>query len=365
MYKEWNSPFNPFNSMKILLWSEQLEGIVKEDFLAPVSVNTDPTNCCNYNCIWCIASEILNKKQNTLSLDHLIKLADFYAEWGVYSTCVAGGGEPLLNKATPLFLERLKSNGVQASLITNGSLLTPESIDVVARTCTWVGISMDAGEDETYQKVKGIKSEGMFSKVILNISNLVTRIKDSNSNCRIGYKFLLHPINCKEILKAAKLAKSIGVTDFHCRPLAWDNIVKAQGIERPDLTPYLDIINSQIQNALELEDDNFHFFGIRHKFQDNFERKVNFSRCRASPLSLTFGGDGACYLCCDLRGREDVKLCDHYPNPHNILKYWNSNIHKRMIDNIIVEKCPRCTFGIYNEIIEKVFLKDDMCRYFP
>jgi len=30
-----------------------------------------------------------------------------------------------------------------------------------------------------------------------------------------------------------------------------------------------------------------------------------------------------------------------------------------------VDKCPRCTFGPYNEIVEKVFIKDSMCRYFP
>ena len=49
--REWTNPYNPFNSMKVLIWREHLEGIVRQEFLPPVTADTDPTNLCNYNCI--------------------------------------------------------------------------------------------------------------------------------------------------------------------------------------------------------------------------------------------------------------------------------------------------------------------------
>ena len=42
----------------------------------------------------------------------------------------------------------------------------------------------------------------------------------------VAYKYLMQPLNALEIYDAAKLAKSIGVNDFHLRPVGWDNLTK-------------------------------------------------------------------------------------------------------------------------------------------
>lgn len=363
--KEWNSPWNPFNSAKVLMWSEHLQHIADQDFLPPISIDIDPSNRCNYNCTWCNAFEYMKGKKKDIPRDHLFRLADFFAEWGVKSACVAGGGEPFMNGATPDFLLKMYDNGLQCGPITNGSLITPEIAEIVAKTCRWFGISMDAGTAKTYAVAKGCSDLNMFEKVLNNIELVTKEVKRQNSSCDVCYKYLLHPMNANEILTAARIAKQIGVKDFHLRPVGWDNIIKTQGKEKPDFTKLMSIIDEQIEEAMKLEDENFRFFGIRHKFNPNFQRKINFSRCWAAPLILTFGADGNCHLCFDVRGRKDLILCSHYPDPKEVLKHWNSNRHKEILKNIKIEKCPRCTFGPYNEIIEQVFLKDGMCKCFP
>lgn len=363
--KEWNSPWNPFNSAKVLVWSEQLQAMANQDFLPPVCVDTDPSNRCTYDCPWCNAFDYMQGEKKEIPIDHLLKLADFYAEWGVYSTCVSGGGEPLMNKATPDFLLRLKENGVQPGVISNGSLINERIAEIFASTCRWVGISMDAGTTETYMRAKGISNENMFDTVLQNIELVAREIKRQNSECDLCYKYLLHPMNVDEILTAARIAKQIGVKDFHLRPVGWDNVTKTQDKKHPDFEILMNKIDYQISEALKLEDENFRFFGIRHKFNPKFERKVNFSRCWAAPLILTFGADGNCHLCFDVRGKKEWILCTHYPDPKEVLRHWNTDRHKKILKDIDVEKCPRCTFGPYNEVIEQVFLKDGMCRYFP
>ncbi|GAG44967.1 unnamed protein product, partial [marine sediment metagenome] len=222
----------PFNSAKALIWREWFEGIVNQNFLPPVTVNTDPSNICNYDCLWCNAFDCMKGDRKSISRDQLFRLADFYKEWGARSTCVAGGGEPLMNKATPDFLVKLKTNNIASGLITNGSLFTDKIIEIVVSCCRWVGISMDAGTTDTYMKVKGIDDPKMFEKVLLNIEKLAREVKKQGSTCDICYKYLLHPSNVSEILTAAKIAKQIGVKDFHLRPVGWDNLTKTKGKER-------------------------------------------------------------------------------------------------------------------------------------
>ncbi len=363
--KEWKDPYNPFNSMKVLMWPDHLDGMMNQDFLPPVQVDTDPSNRCNYDCFFCNAALNMKNSDGVMSEDHLLRLADFYAEWGVKSTCIAGGGEPLINKGMKKFLLRLKENGVEAGVITNGFLLTEELSETIADTCRWIGVSMDAGTNKTYMEMKGISNDKAFRRVIDNIEALVSIVKNKGTNCDVAYKYLLHPVNAKEIFIAAQLSKSIGVKDFHLRPVGWDNIMKTMKKDPIDFTPMLEDIDKQIEESMKLEDENFRFFGIRHKFRPNFQRKVNFSRCWAAPLVLTFGADGNCHLCFDVRGKEDMILCKHDPDPREVLKHWNTDRHKEMLKCIDVTKCPRCTFGPYNEIIEKVFIKDSMCRNFP
>jgi MoaA/NifB/PqqE/SkfB family radical SAM enzyme len=363
--KEWESPYNPFNSMKVLLWREELEAIAKQEFLPPVTVDTDPTNACNYNCMWCNAFDYMQKGVSSITEEHLLRLADFYKEWGVRSTCIAGGGEPLLNKGLCSFVERLHKNGIQSGIITNGSLMTEEHVEVIARFARWCGFSMDAGTSEVYAKVKGIKDNKLFHKVLENIGRLAKRRDELGTGLDIAYKFLVHPVNALEIYEAARIAKSLGVNDFHMRPVGWDNLTVTKGRERLDFVPLLSEIEKQVEAARKLESRGFHFYGVTHKFGRKFERKVNFSRCWAPPLLATFGADGKCHLCFDMRGREDLVLCSHYPDPGEILKVWGSDFHKRMIERIDPKGCPRCTFGPYNEIIEKVIIEDKMCKYFP
>ena len=57
--QEWKDPYNPFNSMKVLIWPEHLKGIADQNFLPPVQVDTDPSNKCNYDCLWCLPPKTL------------------------------------------------------------------------------------------------------------------------------------------------------------------------------------------------------------------------------------------------------------------------------------------------------------------
>lgn len=358
--KEWSSPYNEFNSIKILFFKEHLKAIIEGKFLPPITVDTDPTNLCNFNCIWCNAKGFRGQSPFSMTPDHLLKLADFYKEWGVKSTCVAGGGEPMLNPGFAPFLRRLDKNGIKSGVISNGSFMNDENAEAVARHSSWCGFSMDAGSREVFMKVKGVKEKGMFDKIVGNIKKLVNVKKSLNSKIEITYKFLLHPFNVADVYRAAKLAKSLGMNTFHLRPVCWDNLYSQEHDKPINFSSYVGAIEREIEKAKKLEDEHFKFYSVRHKFGEKFERKINFKKCLATPLLATFGADGNVHLCFDVRGKKEWILCRHYPDPREILKVWGSDRHKKIIESINIDKCPRCTFGPYNEIIEKAIIEDKM-----
>ena len=86
----WDSPFNPFNSMKVMLWRQHLEGMATGKLLPPVTVDFDPSNRCNSGCVWCNSLMFRQKNPESMSTEHMIELAKFFGEWGVRSACFDG-----------------------------------------------------------------------------------------------------------------------------------------------------------------------------------------------------------------------------------------------------------------------------------
>jgi MoaA/NifB/PqqE/SkfB family radical SAM enzyme len=295
---------------------------------------------------------------------HLLKIADFVASWGVKSVHIFGGGEPLMNPGLCSFLLRLHENGLESGLITNGVFLNDETIETILKTCRWIGVSLDAGTNETFMKVKGTKNSQLFSFVLDKMKRLCDERTRTKSNCSICAKYLMHPENVKDIAVAVQLAKELGVDDFQVRPAGWENVLNKDMIPF-DFAPLLDEVNHQMQLAQEMESETFHVYGVWHKFTPNLNPKRKYSRCWASPLVLLFAVDGKCYPCGDRRGQDAYALCSHYPDVEEVKKMWNSERHKQIISSIKLNECPRCVLGPCHEIIEKVFIKDQMCRNFP
>lgn len=359
----WSTPYNAFNSMKYLLWRQHLESIVNEKFLPPYMVDIDPSNICNYDCVYCNSKMFRKQSPSMLPEEHLFKIADFLKEWGVRSSCISGGGEPMTNPGFAPFLYRLHENGIKNGVISNGSLLDDEKALAIIKTSSWCGFSIDAGSKETYSRIHNTRPEA-FDIVIKNIRRLIELKNEYNSKTEITYKFLLHPYNAHEIFKAVMTAKFIGVDTFHFRPVCWDNLYNQRHEAPIDFSGYIDIINNQVEQAQKVETDNFKFFGIRHKFGERFERKVTFKKCLATPMMTTFGADGNVHLCFDVRGKPEWVLCRHYPDVREILSVWGSEKHKKIIESIDPVQCPRCTFLTLNEIIEKVIIEDLMFKDF-
>jgi MoaA/NifB/PqqE/SkfB family radical SAM enzyme len=358
MIDEWASPYNPFNPIKILLWRQHLEGCSRDDYLPPIMVNSYLTNQCLHQCVWCINWGWRKKSPASMPEGHALKLADFYKEWNIHSTCL-GGGESTLHPDLVPFLYRLKENGIRVGIATNGgSHLTEEKLRAMAECADWIGFSIDAGDASTHSMIHGVDKDE-FDKVLDNMARLTCGGAD------VTYKMLIHPAMVHTIFRAARIAKSLGAKAIMMRPVGWVNIERTKGQPPLDFKPVLDDLRWQVEGARTLEDGDFKVYCVLQKFGEGLETKVKFSRCWAAPLTITAGADGFWYNCCDVMDRDWNKMCHHFPDPSEILKFWNSQEHKKLVRAIDPHQCPRCTFSSYGEIVEKVIIEDRMMMDFP
>ena len=373
---EWSerNKYNSFNSYKGLLYSKWYEAIIEwRDHkrvrpLPPIEVSLDPIHSCQLMCDHCNANRYLSGKtklaMRRMPDDHLLKLVRGLGNWGVKGICFGGGGEPTLHTKLKDALIMAQGRGLESSIATNGIAFTPELIKVAVGTCRWIGVSVDSATEKTY--AIGRKANH-FKKAISNLEKLVKAAKKVDANCDISFKFLIFDYNQHEIYDACRLAKEIGVKDFHARPADW----RHQGMEvwqKKGLSYNLESISEQMERCHEIEDKDFRVFTVTHKFNTDFTPKRHFTQCLATPICIQLCADGSIYLCPDTRHDKRFLLGKHYPDPENILKIWGSDKHYNMVFGMKTAlMCKsRCTFSQYNEQCESIFAgtEDPMCANF-
>lgn len=379
--KEWKNELNSFNSMKGLLYAEWYKRIKEwkknPDYypLPPVEASLDPIHSCNLLCDHCNAHRYLTDSKYNFRMtdEHIMNLVEYLGQWGVKAICFGGGGEPTMHSKLPEAMDLCSKMGMESSIATNGTLFNERIIESIATNCRWAGISVDAATAETYKIGRKVD---LFDRAIDNIRRLVNKRswlrlissgpEDMFTKCDIGFKFLIFNYNQHEIFEACKLAKSLGVQDFHARPADWSH----QGMgEIANKIGGYDVKNvlEQFEKCHELEDENFHVYTIVHKFDSNFKPRKDFSQCYASPCCIQLCADGGIYLCPDQRFQDAYKLGTHYPNVEGIDEAWGKEKHYNLVFKEGKKNCTtRCTFAPYCRQCEELFIKntDPMCWKF-
>lgn len=369
--KEWSekNKYNSFQSMKGLTYYENYKQIVDwlngADYLPPpIECNLDPVAECNLNCYFCITQRYLRThreevgEMRRLPLEYMSRLIDFLANWGVRGLCISGGGEPSLHKDIWKIILRAVEAGMDVAFVTNATLLTNELAESLM-LCRWVAMSIDATDWQEYRVIKGTN---LFDQAIAGVSKLAQLRERTGSKVDLCYKFLVLPENVDSIHRACKLAKELGVQDFHARPVDFER-GDIKGARKLDFDR--EKVEEQFAKCHEEETRDFHVYTVTHKFDPGFHIKHDFEKCLATPLVIPILQDGNAYLCVDKKMEEKFRLGSCYPNPERILTWWGSEAHRNLIKSVNIDQCSRCTWSQYNKQIEEVVMKDSMCLAFP
>ena len=155
--------------------------------VGPLSINLDLTTACNYACDHCIDWEILN---SGISHDdkRLRASIEDMARRGLKSVILIGGGEPTVYPGFASFVRFLKGLALQVAVVSNGSRndRVLEVADVLDEH-DWVRLSLDAGTDDTFQRMHKPKKPVTLDE----ICSWIPKIKAKNPRPRMGFSFII------------------------------------------------------------------------------------------------------------------------------------------------------------------------------
>ncbi|MDP6607127.1 MAG: radical SAM protein [Dehalococcoidia bacterium] len=121
----------------------------------PVVVWTS-TRRCNLHCAHCYTDSFDRRYPDELTTDEALAMVDDLAEFGS-PVLLISGGEPLTRPDLEVVAAHAISNGMRAVISSNGTLMTPERAEGLAKIgISYVGLSID-GQPDTHDKFRGMR----------------------------------------------------------------------------------------------------------------------------------------------------------------------------------------------------------------
>ncbi len=263
----------------------------------PVHIRIKPTNICNHRCRYCAYRDGATKsfgkdavQRTYIQKEKMMEIIDDLIDMRVKAVTFSGGGEPFMYPYLLDVVKKLADSPIRFATLTNGSLLKGEIAEIFAECGTWLRVSMDGWDDESYSFYRGVP-KGSFSKLMTNMANF----KKSGSRCYLGVSYIIDEHNAPLVYQFLKKIKDVGVDSVKLSAC----LVSDNGSENTSYhKPLLHRVKDQIQRAMEdLREETFEIFDAYNALDDKFEK--TYTWCPYLQILPVIGADLNIYACPD------------------------------------------------------------------
>jgi MoaA/NifB/PqqE/SkfB family radical SAM enzyme len=284
--------------MKVFHYKEKIDSLPPhtDKIMPPVHIRIKPTNVCNHNCRYCayradnlqLGKDMVVK--DSIPKDKMMEVIEDVIEMGVKAVTFSGGGEPFCYSHLLETIKKLSQSPVKFAALTNGSRLNGELATWFARYATWLRVSMDGWDGESYAVYRGV-SRNEFSKIMNNME----RFAALEGNCYLGVSLIVDRSNAPHIYAMTGRLKDIGVNSVKISPC----VVSNDGAENNMYhRPVFEQVKAEIKKAFEdFADDSFEIFDAYHELGEKFHK--HYTWCPYLQILPVIGADLNIYPCQD------------------------------------------------------------------
>lgn len=287
-----------YTKMKIFHFKEKLDSLPKEtdEIMAPLHIRIKPTNVCSHSCWYCAyKADNLQLGKDMSRVDQIpekkmVEIIDDLDDMGVKAVTFSGGGDPFYYPHLLKAVKMLSKTAIKFASLTNGARLEGEVAEVFAHRGTWLRISIDGWDDDSYSKYRKVP-RGEFTKVMENMRNF----KKLSGRCFLGVSIVVDKYNALHVSSLIERLKSVGVDSVKISPC----IVSNKGSENNTYhRPFFDEVRSQIaQAATRFSNEGFEINDSYHELDEKFNKEYTW--CPYLQILPVIGADLNVYSCQD------------------------------------------------------------------
>lgn len=291
-----------YTGLKVFHYKDKIDNLKTNKIMSPVHVRIKPTNVCNHNCSYCAyKNPSLQLGQDMVMRDHIpkdkmIEIINDLKDMKVEAVTFSGGGEPLCYPFIKETLEKLFKAKIKVGMLTNGSLLKGEVAKLLSKKATWVRVSMDGWDNESYKRFRGVPDYN-------NIINNLKRFKDNGGTCVLGVSLIIGRDNASSIYHMISNLHSIGVNNIKVSPVIVSNDAETTNKYHESLR---ETVKEQI-NFARTSLPGLEIFDAYHQL-GSFEK--NYDWCPFHQLMMVIGADQKVYPCQDKAYNDKAILGD-------------------------------------------------------
>lgn len=266
--------------------------------IAPIYMEISPSGACNHRCTFC-GLDFMGYGPHRLDTAMLKdRLAEMSA-MGLKSVMYAGEGEPFLHPDMVDIVLHTKAVGIDVALTTNGTLMTEDAARSVLPVTSWIKVSCNAGDAETYAAVHRTKA-AHFDLAVKNMARAVELRRELGSACTLGVQSLLLPENRASLPTLARTARDIGLDYL---------VVKPYSQHPSSVTDrYKDVSYQDAEQFAEelraLSTDSFNVVVRQSAMRKWDEKSRPYGKCQALPFWSYIDSRGGVWGCSVFLGDE-------------------------------------------------------------
>ena len=296
-----------YSKLKVFHYPEKLASLPEDtpEIRPPLHVRIKPTNVCAHSCWYCayryddlqLGKDI--DLRESIPRDRMMEIVDDLIEMQVQAVTFSGGGDPFYYPHLAETAAKLADSPIRFASLTNGARLEGEKAAIFSEHGSWVRISIDGWNPESYAKYRGVKLTE-FDRVIGNMREFTAL----GGPCRLGISLIVDKDNAAHVHEQVAMANSVGAASIKISPA----IVSDHGPENNVYhDPFFDDVNAQIEQAKrDFERDGFEVYHAYHRQEVDFTKDYHW--CPFLQMLCVIGADLRVYACQDKAYNLDTGL---------------------------------------------------------
>lgn len=174
----------------------------------------EPTTRCNLTCTMCPRNTWEQEPMGDMSLDVFRRLMEQLREIGTAETIFFGGiAEPLSHPDILTMVRLAKETGRRVELISNGSLLTEETIEALLKAgLDMLWVSLDREHRESQEEISG--GTGGYDPLVKTLAAFRRKRPQIHPEAELGIAFVATKSNIAELPEILEIGSFLGASEI-------------------------------------------------------------------------------------------------------------------------------------------------------